>query len=578
MGHPPLSADTAHTLAGGLVQRLYGPPGTGKTTTLTKLVRGLIREHGPDSTVVCSYTVTAARNIGSRDLGLPDKQVGTLHSLAYRAIGCPDVALDPKILKDWNDRVGPDWRITPDGRRGSPDLAAESGGGPAAENAAATGDELIAAYDAARARLAPPSAMSAELRRFAEAWEGWKFDVDACDFSDMISEALRRARDGEAAPGWPEVLIADEAQDMTPAETALLLAWGKHAGTTVLALDDDQSIMGWRGGDPEPILTIGTGGQARRDDLRVTDKVLGRSYRIPAAVHAVAARWIEHVAHRRDKPYDPRAERGRCYAVSATIADQSTADAIAKDVDAGRSVMVLAACEYQLRPLLVNLRRMGLPFGNGYRPAEPRWNPLGNGAGVSVAERVFRYLLPDERLLAERSRLWTGDDVRAWFELIDAKRAGLAKGAKTAVKLLPSGELSLAQVEGLFADEDALEWATEPDIEWLCSVLLGSKAAKVDYPAAVARRVGPAALVDEPPVTVGTIHSAKGGEADVVYLSPAISGAGFAAWQRGGRSREEIYRQFYVGLTRARQTCVVLGSAERSVPRSLLCPPELMVR
>lgn len=904
-----LTASTVHLLARGEVERIWGPPGTGKSTTLKGIIKDLVAEDGPDSVVVTSFTVTAARSIGSMDLGLPERQVGTLHSLAYRALGTPDVALDPKIIRDWNSRVGPQWRITPDGRRGHPDTADSASG-------AGDGNELLSVYDVARSQLVPHGAMPAAVREFATAWEGWKKHADAVDFcmdertevftsrgwllgndvregdlvrsinpatgfaewqpvesvyrrlgqtrmihmknavhdsmttpdhkwlvnrrdsqenwsrawitteklnstariiraavsgdtpteskytdafvelaawwftegsycsgyrggqisqshrinpiytarieaalralcgspgllrdglvrwsisrsekrgmtfyvlggdlveeldavapdkvpsidflaqltpaqvrmfvdtaldadghrcasawtfeqrdqrrteslaaaaslagmsvtfaeprlmrtgyfhavtvstrrlqavvpgtttghskgtrtavdyngliwcptvaryhnflarrngktyytgnTDMIQIALERALDGERAPGNPRVLISDEAQDMTPLETALVLAWGALAsGRTILALDDDQAINAWRGGDPSPILALGTGiDGGARDGVTLIDRPLEQSWRIPAALHAVAQCWIELCGHRREKVYRPRDVDGQVYAVGHTLADMPTAKAIARDAANGRSVMVLAGCEYMLRPLISNLKTLGVPFSNHYRPAEPRWNPLTSASGMTTAERLHRYLVLDERLMGDRSRRWTGDDVRAWIELVATKEAGLVRGAKTMAKHFPSGELSIAQVEGLFADDESLLRAVEPELQWLleCSRGLKGVSDKLAYPAKVAREYGPAALADPPLVTVGTVHSVKGGQADVVYLSPSVSGAGWAEWMRGGQSRDNTVRQFYVGLTRAITTCVVLGSTERSVPRNTLCPPELMLR
>ncbi|MGH3986329.1 MAG: 3'-5' exonuclease, partial [Pseudonocardiaceae bacterium] len=122
------------------------------------------------------------------------------------------------------------------------------------------------------------------------------------------------------------------------------------------------------------------------------------------------------------------------------------------------------------------------------------------------------------------------------------------------------------------------ERAASPELDWLLGAALAKYRAKLTYPAAVARRCGPAALVDEPPVTIGTIHSAKGAEADLVYLSPSLSGAAYQQWSLGDEGRDEIVRQFYVGLTRARESCIVLGSRERCVPVSLLCPNGLIRR
>lgn len=558
--------------------------GTGKSTTLKDDIRDAVAAHGADSIAVTSFTNTAAENIATMEgVNLPDHAVGTLHSLAYRAVGHSlDVATDSKVVTDWNRRVPITWRLTPDSRRGSPDNTNSTGTG------GSDGDELLATYDMTRSRFTPPDGMPHDVREFAVAWEKWKSEAGCVDFVDMIRIALERALAGERAPGTPRLLISDEAQDMTPLETALLLAWGAHAPDGVtFALDDDQAINDWRGGDSQPIQRLGFDLDGHpQDGVDLIDRPLVQSHRIPASLHNVAQTWIEGCTRRRDKSYRPRDVDGQVYSVSSPVESPRTAQAIGRDVAAGRTVMVIASCEYMLRTLTSNLRKLGIPFGNRYRPLEPAWNPLRAANGMTTAERLYRYLILDERTMGDRSRLWTGDDVRAWLELVAVKEAGLVRGAKAKAKLLPSGTVDIAQIEALFSHETSLIRAIEPDLNWLLEAARGlagmvgttDRPGRLDYPASVARTYGAAALMDEPLVTTGTIHSVKGAQANCVYLCPSLSGAGYSEWLRGGTCRDNVIRLMYVGLTRAIDTCVVLGTTERSVPRSSLCPKEMQLR
>ena len=63
--------------------------------------------------------------------------------------------------------------------------------------------------------------------------------------------------------------------------------------------------------------------------------------------------------------------------------------------------------------------------------------------------------------------------------------------------------------------------------------------------------------MEDPRVVVGTIHSVKGGEADVVYLFPDLSRAGDAQYRVTGAPRDSVIRVFYVGATRARETLYI---------------------
>ena len=53
----------------------------------------------------------------------------------------------------------------------------------------------------------------------------------------------------------------------------------------------------------------------------------------------------------------------------------------------------------------------------------------------------------------------------------------------------------------------------------------------------------------------------KGGEADVVYLFPDVSEAGMLEWIADNKRRDSVVRQFYVGMTRAKETLVVCPPA-----------------
>ena len=72
------------------------------------------------------------------------------------------------------------------------------------------------------------------------------------------------------------------------------------------------------------------------------------------------------------------------------------------------------------------------------------------------------------------------------------------------------------------------------------------------------RMVTGATLGRPPAITIGTMHSVKGGEAERVYLWPDLSQLGYQEWMTID-GREAIRRLFYVGLTRAREEVVFLA-------------------
>jgi superfamily I DNA/RNA helicase len=565
----------------GAVERIFGPPGTGKTTYLAKRVKSTVARYGPESMLLASFSVTAAQEMASRFVGDGPRPhprcIGTLHSHAFRQLDRPPVALDRKTIADWNGLVMPEWRVTPDTRKsGAP--AADGGGDTDDGRYANTGDELLAAMDRLRATLTPREDWPPNVREFATRWDDWKRDVGAVDFSDMISLALERALDGTPPPGRPQFVLIDEAQDLTPLEVALALAWGRHNSVRklVFGLDDDQAINRWRGGDPEPLLTL--------NGPDVVDHLLTKSYRVPESVRAVAEQWVRRLGpRRRDKSYLPRTVTeqrfdehgdpyeydtgeqvlGAAFHVPLRISDPRLVAKLVADVDAGHTAMVLATCTYMLDPLINNLRREGVPFHNPYRPAEGRWNPLGrSGEGITTtAERVRRYLE-----LATRD--WTGADMQAWIELVKLGPAGMRNGAKAAISRLNANTVvSFTEVADLFLTPEALAAATEPSIDWLSGALLKSKERVASYPLQIARMYGASALAEQPRIVVGTIHSVKGATSDIVYVSPDVSPAA-AQTLRNQDGRDETIRQFYVALTRAYRELRVLSPATSQHVRS----------
>lgn len=577
----------------GQVTRVYGPPGTGKTTYLSRYAREVVARNSPESIMISSFSRTAAEEIASRFEGAaahlrpPARAIGTLHSHALRSIQRPAVALDPEVISDWNSRMGGEWVITPDSRSTG---GSEGGKFCADPTLAVTGDELLGCLDRLRATLTPEEDWPENVRKFAKAFTSWKREAEAVDYTDMIEIARDHARDGEGPPGSPSFMIVDEAQDNTPLEHQLVQLWGTHVERLVLGLDDDQAINRWRGGDARPLLDL-TGPD-------VLDHLLDKSYRVPESVRVVAEHWVRRLSFRHDKHYRPRTETetrtaedgstyehdtgrvvlGKTFLAPETIKDLTLVDRAIEEVDRGRTVMIIASCNYMLETLIKNLRERGVPFHNPFRPAETRWNPLGVITdGMSTAERVFRYMLPAEEM-GDYGRLWTGKDVQAWLELVKLKESGMVGNAKKRAMMFdPDAEVSEMDIYALFKDAAQRDRAVEPELNWLAENLLANRKDPARYPIQVARTYGAAALAEKPRIVVGTVHSVKGAAADVVYVSPDISAA--AARGLGLQDgRDDIIRTFYVAMTRARQELRILApTSHQHVSRKRLLPPELEV-
>jgi hypothetical protein len=95
---------------------------------------------------------------------------------------------------------------------------------------------------------------------------------------------------------------------------------------------------------------------------------------------------------------------------------------------------------------------------------------------------------------------------------------------------------------------------------WWRSHLAAGFQARTALPAGVALGLGARGLVEDPCVVVGTIHSVKGAQADVVYLFPDLSRAAYAQYRQCGLPRDSVIRTFYVGATRARETLYICSA------------------
>jgi superfamily I DNA/RNA helicase len=88
-----------------------------------------------------------------------------------------------------------------------------------------------------------------------------------------------------------------------------------------------------------------------------------------------------------------------------------------------------------------------------------------------------------------------------------------------------------------------------------------------DYVKRVIANYGIEKLQEKPLCGVGTVHSVKGGEADVVILAPDISLEAVNAMNRSEAAREEMWRVFYTGCTRAKEVLLLADPSSRNAVR-----------
>ncbi len=532
--------------------QVYGSPGCGKTTHMTRQITRAAQKFGSDNILVASFTTSAAQELVSRDLPLKKEQVATLHAHAYRSIGKPRILeTDKELLNEWNTKH-PQFLI---GKAGA-DVDNPHDDGQIDESG--EGNEALAKYQLMRARRSERW-LSATVKDFAARWEKFKADTSSIDYTDMIALALDRV---PYAPGNPNVMFIDEAQDLTALEWALVRKWGKFAEHLIVAGDDDQCIYGFKGADA-----------AKFYDANLPDShkyILTQSYRVPQRVHAVANRWVRLLSNRQEKEYLPRVDVNGD-PVNGQVrwlpdASYQQVDKILEDAEfylkEGKTIMILASCAYMLNNLKAALRSAGLPFHNPFRKKRGDWSPLGQGKGIAA---LLAYLAPAlkgwrvqnnveswQRMID--AKLWTKEELDSWLSAMSISTF-LKRGAGKEIEEADQPPTGHDFARMLDQPEDFVQMVNG-HLGWFMNHLQKANKNKFDYICTIVEKHGVQALKMTPPITIGTIHSVKGGEADIVYLLPDISKRAYDNWSLV-EGKDEIIRQFYVGMTRCKESLIV---------------------
>ncbi len=521
--------------------RVYGPPGTGKTTWLAGEVEKLVTSGVPGEAIaVASFSRAAFREFTARIGGqVPRDNLGTIHSLAYRALGNPELALTKERIAQWNAQVPDTWRLTPrvDHRGNTVDAldpySEEEGGLP--------GDQIYDQLVYLRNTMRPMAQWPEEVKAFWARWRAWMSQESLVDFPAMLERAL-------VLPGLGvDYLFVDEAQDLTPLQLELVKKWAAGTRYTALVGDDDQSIYAHLGADGTSFLSFPV-------DREV---VLSQSYRVPAKVQALAEAIIGRARNRAEKRYRPRPEEGEVAYLRVPPDDPRWAvENAERAIQRGESVLFLATTRYYLEDLKGVLAERGLPWGNPYAPKRPSLNlfPDDERAGWQKA-RAF--LFP-KRL---------GKDVKAWARyLTRVPFLGKKAEALEAIAALPDEAVIPDDhpVWGLFRPEHRPHIAAR-DPGWLLDHLLGSAPKGMRSALMVATRHSDLVLQGKALVWIGTIHSVKGGEADHVYVWPGYTRRAAEGLRE---NPDALHRLMYVAVTRARRRVVLMdqGKAPHGYP------------
>jgi superfamily I DNA/RNA helicase len=534
--------------------RVQGPPGTGKTHYIKAQVKHAAESYGANKVVVCSLTRSAASHIAGVGVEIPRENIGTIHAMAYRAL--PGVQIAETKKAEFNDfcreAKQPTMMVSANGKKedvDNEDVVEVPSFGETA------GDKLQSDMNRFRARMMPRPAWPDSVRAFANLWERWKTAAGVVDFTDLLEIALR---DVAECPGKPGALFGDESQDCSRLAFSLLRKWGEKCLRFIHVGDPDQILYDWAGVD------IGAFYESKLPHEQT--RLLHKSYRVPRAVHALSVKWINETPNRQPIVYEPRDFEGTIRRLSATTAVPNFAIEDAKrKIGEGKSCLFLVSCSYMLGKIITALRENGIPFHNPYRVTRGDWNPLRTTAkGAGPAGRLAAFLKP------QNGGAWSYQELRLWSEWLPA-RDYLHHGARTAIddaaKDHPDEIPDITTVVMNWFLPGHWENILDGNADWWMNAIDAKQRAKLEYPAKVLAKNGYDALRRSPQCIVSTIHAAKGGESDVVYVFPDLSPQAFQAWLGRGEGKEGVRRAYYVALTRAREEVVLCAPSSNMALR-----------
>jgi len=574
------------------VTRLFGGPGSGKTTALLDRVDELLEDDDVSirDVLVVSYTRAAAAEVRERLAERLDTSpralqgnVCTMHAKAYELL---DLSRGDVVGESDKEEFCEEYGIEYEDEYG--------GAGRRTARSTTLGNKIIATsqwlqrtqrdvadwydvpfqWDVETVRLPPeidPNAQEGnkytptwptdddriDVPEVVRAWRAYKGEHGLVGFADMLQRVAQRSLVPHV-----DYLVIDEFQDITTLQYDVYEEWKPHMKGVLIAGDDDQVVYAWQGADPNILL------DAEVDN----DVVLPNSYRLPSRILNVVNREIRHIDKRQEKDLNPRKEGG----VVEGIQNPSMFEVVRNvqhTVDTtDETLMILFRARYQMFQFIDDFLPKGIPFS----------------------------VMTDQRMWTDRLT----DYVRA-VEKLDAGEPITGLEARRLADMLQDSAFGTNERDAFYDTlDDREESAEEDDIAELevPADLVTDHVPFMPDPAAAGdmlRKVtsfqrnsvdayfdGDYAGMDPSRVRVGTIHSAKGREADHVFVCTDLTEKVVEQMAASVDDPTDVpgveeftahtspvplltdneRRVFYVGMSRARERLVLLENLIGGAP------------
>ncbi len=580
------------------VTRLFGGPGSGKTTALLDRVEEILQSDDVEvaDILIVSYTRAAAAEIRERlaeRLDISPRalrgNVATMHAKAYELL---DLSRSDVVSESDKEAFCEEYGLEFEDEY--------SGAARRTANSTTLGNKIIATsqwlqrtrndvsdwyavpfqWDVEKVRLPPdidPNAMDGnkytptwpsdddrvDVPEAIRAWRSYKGDNGIIGFADMLERVK-----GRSLVPYVEYLVIDEFQDITTLQYAVYEEWRPHVEQVLIAGDDDQVVYSWQGADPNLLL----------DESVTEDVVLPNSYRLPSNVLETVNREIRHIEKRQEKDLNPRKEGGTVEAMRSPSMLDLVREIRRTVTGEEGSIMVLFRARYQMFQFIDEFIVEGFPFRimTDQRMWTDRLQQFVNAieavdAGEPVDGLQARRLAD---MLADAA--FGTNDRDELFDTIDERQEAADTDDLRAIEFEP-GEIT-----------DHAPFMPGPEAAADMSRKITSFQSE-----SIAAYFNRGRETEPGRIRVGTIHSAKGREADHVFVATdltekvveqmaatvpdptAVSGI-----EEFTKTTDPVptltdneRRVFYVGMSRARERLVVcedLVDGAPTLPLSVL--------
>ena len=305
----PMQRRAAETLEGPLL--ILAGAGSGKTRTLTYRIANLI-DHGvkPWHILALTFTNKAAREMRGRVVRLVGEEaeemwIGTFHSMCVR------------ILRRDIEKLGYQRSFTIYDEDDQLRVVKEAVKILGMDENRIPPKEIRARISAAKNKMLSPdewfqeSLKDYQAQQFYDLYSYYEEKLklsNALDFDDLLLRTLHLFLDHPPVLDYYrqrfQYVLVDEYQDTNPAQYSFVELLTKESRNLCVVGDDDQSIYGWRGADIHNILDFETD----YPDTKVIK--LEQNYRSTANILDAANQVIAHNAGRKEKTLWTQEEPG----------------------------------------------------------------------------------------------------------------------------------------------------------------------------------------------------------------------------------------------------------------------------